>query len=112
MAFVLGIALLRGEFAQALILALILGVHGAVYYAAPRWSMSAWWLWGVTLVDVVLAALAFYVAGNTGGQGIILGLGVTAVVAVRLRLGLALAVNTGVWFLFTAPLLYFLVIWP
>jgi PAS domain S-box-containing protein len=94
-------ALLRGEFLRASALTGMLAVHGVIYWAAPRISPSAWRRWGITLADIALAGLAFYLAGDITDQGAIVGLLVVAIVAARLSPWQALALNLGIWLLFS-----------
>jgi PAS domain S-box-containing protein len=94
-------ALLRGEFLRAVALAGMLVVHGVIYWAAPRIPPSAWRRWGVTLADIALAGLAFYLASDVTDRGVILALAVMAIVAARLSLWQALVLNTGIWLVFS-----------
>ena len=100
-------ALLRGGFLEALAVAAILIIHGAVYWAASRMKPVAWRQWAITLVDLVLGGLAFYLTGNVVGQAGILGFCLAGIMAARLSLWWALAVNVVLWFLFTLPFIYF-----
>jgi PAS domain S-box-containing protein len=114
--FLLVSALLGKDWQQALALAAILGVHGTVYWSASRikpeelrrWpaARKSLALWGITVVDVVLGSLAFYLAGNVAGQAGILGFCLAGIVAARLGLWLSLAVNAVIWLVFILPLLY------
>jgi PAS domain S-box-containing protein len=99
-------ALLRKDLMAAFALAGMLVVHGVIYWAEPRIAAPVWRRWGITLADIALAGLAFYVAGDVTDRGAILGLLVVAIVAARLSLWQALALNTGIWLLFSWPLIY------
>ncbi len=99
-------AMLRGDFGGALALAGMLAVHGVIYWAMSRMPASAWRRWSITLTDIALAGLAFYLAGDATDQGAALGLLVVAIVAARLSVWQALALNTGVWLLFCWPLIH------
>jgi PAS domain S-box-containing protein len=99
--FLLVAALLQGDFPRAFVLSVLLAVHGAVYWAVLRLQSSTWGCWAITLTDIVVAGLAFYVGGDVAELGIIVGASVTAVVAARLGLWQALAVNIGIWLLCT-----------
>jgi PAS domain S-box-containing protein len=98
-------ALLGGQVLRALALGGVLAVHTAVHWAAPRVQVSAWRPWGMALTDIILMGLAYYVAADTSGLGMLLWLCLTVLVAIRLTMWPALAVNAGVWFLFAWPLI-------
>lgn len=100
------VALLRGEFLEALALGAILVIHGVIYLVAPRIEHPHLRRWGVILMDIVLAGLAFYLIGDVDSQGIILGFCVVAIIATRLGWWQALAVNTGVCLLFMWPYIH------
>lgn len=103
----LAAVLLRGDLLSAAALAAILGVHGGIYWlAAQRIQSPRWRCWLITLTDVLLSGLAFYLSGDLASQTIALGACVAAVVATRLGLWQALAVNMGVWLLFTWPSIF------
>jgi PAS domain S-box-containing protein len=116
--FLLVSASLGGDFQQALALAAILGIHGAVYWGAPRikavelkrWparrESPAGAPWGLTIADIVLGALAFYLTRNVTGQAGILGYCLAGIVAARLGLWLCLAANAAIWLAFMLPLIY------
>jgi PAS domain S-box-containing protein len=104
--FLLVVALVQRELAPALAVLIILGLHIAAYLVTPRIAWRAWRGWGITLVDVGLGALAFYLTGNVVGQGEILGFCLAGIVAARLSLWQALPLSGGIWLIFTWPLLY------
>ena len=99
------VAAIRGEYSRALLLALILAGHSAVYLVAPRRLSPGWRRWALSLADIVFAGLALYAGGDTAVEGLLLGACVMTIVAARFDLWQAMAVNAGVWFLFTVPLL-------
>ncbi|MGD9049145.1 MAG: GAF domain-containing protein, partial [Anaerolineae bacterium] len=95
-------AVLGGEYSPALALTVILVVHVAVHLlVAPRIPSLTWRRWSLTLTDIVLAGLAFYINGTVTYLNLALGICVLAIVAARLGFWQALAVNIGVWLIFT-----------
>ena len=66
-------ALVRGEYANAAIVAVMLALHGAAYLVAPRVEPATLRRWLLTLVDIIFGSLAFYLTGNVAGQGSVLG---------------------------------------
>jgi PAS domain S-box-containing protein len=94
---------IRGEYSQALWLALILVGHSAVYVLLPRLLSLGWKRWILSLADIALAGLAFYVGGGTAVEGLLLATCVMAIAASRFALWQALAVNACVSVLFMAP---------
>ncbi|MGD8794703.1 MAG: GAF domain-containing protein, partial [Anaerolineae bacterium] len=109
------VALLGGEFQNALVFAACLLAHGLLYYFIPRLLprrrsdtplVSEATLF--TCLDLLLVGLAFYLTGDVAGPAGILGFLLAALLAARLSLWPALAVNLFVWLLFTLP---FIVDW-
>ena len=98
-------AVIRGEYSQALWLALILVGHPTAYWLVLRLLPRGWSRWAQALADMALAGAAFYVGGGTATVGLLLAACVMAVEASRFTLWKAMAVNAGVWLLFTAPFL-------
>ena len=98
-------AAIRGDYSQALWLALILAGHVGVHLVVPRLLRPVWQRWALSLADIVLAGLAFYVGGAMTVEGLLLSACVMTVIAARFDLWQAMAVNGGVWLLFTAPVL-------
>ena len=96
-------ALLHGEISRGLALAGMLAVYGVIYWAVPRIPPSAWRRWGVTLADIALVGLAFYLASDVTDRSAMLGFVVMALVAARLSLWQALVTNLGIWLVFSWP---------
>ncbi len=98
-------AAIGGDLSQAVLLLLTIAGHAVVYLVAPRLLQQAGTRWVLSLADIALVGLAFYAPGGVVGAGVPLGASVMALVAARLDLGWALALNAGVCLLSTAPLL-------
>ncbi len=96
------------DLTQTVLLMLIIAGHAAAYLVVPRLLPEASTRWVLSLVDIVLAGLAFYAHGGAAEAGVPLGASVMAVIAARLDLWWALVFNAGVCLLCTAP---FLVSW-
>ena len=99
-------ALLRSQLIEALVLGGVLLVHGLVYYVARRTPRGPGRLWIVTLADIVLIGLAFYLTGAVTGPAGILGLVLAGVLASRLGLWSALGMSLVMWSIFTFPFVY------
>jgi len=104
--FLLISALVDGETWQAFFVAVALAIHAAAYLGAARVRSAEVRRWGLTLVDVVLAGLLFYLTGDIFGHASVVGFCVAGIVASRLGLWSAVVVNAIVWFIFTFPYLY------
>jgi len=98
-------AVIRGEYALALLLVLIAAGHAVLYLAAPRLLSQESRGWALSLTDVALAGLAFFAGSESIAGTFLLGACTMAVVASRLQLWWAMAVNAGVTLLFTGPFL-------
>ena len=98
-------AVIRGQYSEALWLALILAGHIIVYWLVPRLLSVGRGQWALGLADVVLAGLAFYAGGSMAVEGLILAACVMTIEASRFSLWQAVAVNASVWLVFTVPLL-------
>ncbi len=103
MVFVLITAWLAQDTALVLSVLAVLVVHAVIYLSAPHLVRAEWRPWLLTVVDMALVGLTFYLSGNIDGQAAILGMALAAVLAARLSLWPALALNTIVWCLFTFP---------
>ncbi len=104
--FLLVSSLVTGSLQQALAMAAILAVHAVVYVGAARLSRPELRVWSITLADILLTTLAFYIMGDVDGPATILGFCLAALVAARVSLWWAFALNAVVWLLFAAPYFY------
>ncbi|RPI58109.1 MAG: hypothetical protein EHM56_02620, partial [Chloroflexi bacterium] len=101
---ILGVsALVRGETREAAVLGAALAVHALIYLAAPRLRALAWFPWALTLLDVALAALVFYLTGDASGPAPIVGFLLAGVLAARLELWPALGTNLALYVVFSLP---------
>jgi GAF domain-containing protein len=100
------IALLLGETQEAALLGAALTVHALVYLATARLRAPAWWPWVLTLLDVALAGLVFYLTGNVNGPALVLGFVLAGVVAARLGRWPALTTNLLLYITFYLPFYY------
>ena len=99
-------ALVRQELFPALALGGILVVHAVAYLISPRPGPGRWKHVAFSLFDVALGVTAFYLSGDLSGWGSILGFSLAGIVAARFGLWLALALNAGIWLIFTWPSIY------
>jgi GAF domain-containing protein len=99
-------AILRSEFMDALVLGGVLLIHAVLYSFAPRLLQGLARTWMVSLADLVLISLAFYLTGATTGPVGILGLILAGVLAARFGLWSALGVGLVLWLVFTFPFVY------
>jgi len=128
LAFLLILTIAGRRFGEALALAAVLAIHAGIYWTdTHNWHLHgeeaipqpnqvrkpAVGVWGLTVADIILGGVAFYVSGNIGGQGSLLGFCLAGIVAARLSLWWSLAVNGLVWLVFTLPYLFpWLGKWP
>jgi PAS domain S-box-containing protein len=104
---VLGVsALVQGESRQATVLGAALAIHALIYLASPRFRALAWFPWALTLLDVALAGLVFYLTGDASGPAFIIGLVLAGVLAARLALWQALGANLLLVVTFSLPFFY------
>lgn len=96
-------ALARGETRDAVILSVALAVHALIYLAAPRFRDVTRSRWALTLLDVALVTLVFYLTGNAFGPAPILGFLLAGVLAARLELWSALGTNLMLYLVFDLP---------
>ncbi|MCL7452179.1 MAG: GAF domain-containing protein [Anaerolineae bacterium] len=99
-------ALLRTQFLDALVLGGVLLVHAVLYALAPRILRGTARTWVVSILDVALISVAFYLTGAIAGPAGILGLVLAGILAARLGLWPALGTSLSLWSVFTFPFLY------
>lgn len=96
-------ALVRGETREAVVLGAALAAHALIYLAARRFRDVAWSRWALTLLDVALVTLIFYLTGNVSGPAPILGFLLAGVLAARLELWPALGMALVLYVIFDLP---------
>ncbi len=96
-------ALVRGQSREAVVLGAALAIHIVIYLSIPRFRATAWYPWLLTLLDVALATLVFYLTGNVSGPAAVIGFLLAGVLAARLELWPALATNLLLYVTFSLP---------